>query len=123
MKNNWKRISSCWLPALIMVMLFVCARSADEYDLFRELRCPVCPSQSLLESQAPESIQLRETVRTMLAAGLNRDEIRGKLGTLYGPDIFRTPPINWGNSLLWGAPYGLLCIAVARQIYQHQHNK
>lgn len=94
------------------------AYGIDEHVLFTNIRCPVCASQSLSESQAPESIQLREEIRKMIQTGRSTGDIQKELVAIYGPEILRTPIFDWSNSLLWITPYiiltGLLLMIVTK---------
>lgn len=73
-------------------------------DLYRELRCVVCQSQSIDESNAPLAADMRAAVRERLLAGDSDVEVRAWLQERYGDYVLMMPPVQ-GNTLgLWLLP-------------------
>ena len=73
-------------------------------DLTRELRCPKCPNQSLSDSDAIISTNLRRHVQTMLDQGYSDNEIRAFMAQRYGDFILYDPPLKASTLVLWFAP-------------------
>jgi len=76
--------------------------------LMEELRCLVCQGQSIADSDAEIAGDMRNLVRSRIAAGEPPRQIRAWLVERYGDWIsYRPPaaPIGWP---LWGAPLVLL---------------
>jgi cytochrome c-type biogenesis protein CcmH len=79
-------------------------------SLINELRCPKCQNESIADSNAPIAADLRQQVRTRMAAGESDDEIRQFLVTRYGNFITYRPPLMPTTWALWGGPAALLLI-------------
>jgi cytochrome c-type biogenesis protein CcmH len=78
--------------------------------LMEELRCLVCQGQSIADSDAEIAGDMRNLVRSRIAAGEDPRHIRAWLVERYGDWIsYRPPgaPIGWP---LWGAPLILLLV-------------
>jgi cytochrome c-type biogenesis protein CcmH len=80
--------------------------------LMREIRCVVCQSQSIDESDADIAANLRNIVREQLAAGKSEAEIRAYLTARYGDFVLLNPPLNRKTVALWVAPFALALIAL-----------
>ena len=76
----------------------------------RELRCLVCRSETIADSNAPLAADLRREVREMMAAGRTDAEIRQFMLERYGDFVLYRPRLNARTFLLWAAPALLLLI-------------
>ena len=74
-------------------------------ELYEELRCLVCQNQSLLDSDAPLAIDLKNLVLEKLEEGASNDEIKKFLVERYGEFILLKPTFTLKNILLWIAPF------------------
>lgn len=73
------------------------------------LRCPVCRNESIDESNAELSEELRILVRERLVAGDSDQEILDYLVARYGEFVLLKPDASGANILLWlAAPLMLL---------------
>lgn len=89
------------------------AAEARARALFKEVRCLVCQSESIDDSQAPFAADLRRTVREQLSAGASDQQVRAFLTARYGEYVLLRPPFNAANALLWIGPFLLLVIGAA----------
>ncbi len=80
--------------------------------LTQELRCVVCQSNSIADSNASMATDLRRLVREMIAAGKTDDEIRDFMTARYGDFVLYKPPLTARTYLLWASPVLLLLIGV-----------
>ena len=80
------------------------AQEARARALFRDVRCLVCQSQSIDESDADLARDLRQLVRAQVAAGRSDDEIRTYLVSRYGQFVLLTPKASLANAALWAGP-------------------
>ena len=80
------------------------AKEARARALFRDVRCLVCQSQSIDESDAPLAHDLRQVVRQQVADGRTDGEIRSFLVSRYGQFVLLTPKASLGNAILWLGP-------------------
>lgn len=84
------------------------AKEAHARALFRQIRCVVCQSESIDESEADLARDLRRTVREQVAAGRSDAEIKRFLVARYGEFILLRPRFSGATLLLWLAPAVLL---------------
>jgi cytochrome c-type biogenesis protein CcmH len=85
------------------------AKEAHARALFRDVRCLVCQSESIDESEAPLAHDLRQLVRSLVAQGRSDDQIRAFLVSKYGQFVLLAPKPSLGNAILWVGP--LLVVA------------
>jgi cytochrome c-type biogenesis protein CcmH len=85
------------------------AQEAHARALFRSLRCVVCQSESIDESDAPLAHDLRQLVRQQVAQGRSDAQIRAYLVSKYGQFVLLAPKPSLGNAILWVGP--LLVVA------------
>ncbi|GAB2177598.1 cytochrome c-type biogenesis protein [Dongia sp. agr-C8] len=88
------------------------AMEAQARAFMRDIRCVVCQSQSIDESDAEIAAQLRNVIREQMAAGKSPDEIREFLVARYGDFVLLKPPFKASTLLLWGGPFILVAIGL-----------
>ena len=76
------------------------------------LRCPVCQSESIDESNATLSRDLRLLVRERLVAGDTDQEAIDYIVARYGEFVLLRPDVRGANLVLWLAAPGLLLIGL-----------
>jgi cytochrome c-type biogenesis protein CcmH len=79
-------------------------------EIAKTLRCTVCQSESVFESQAPLAQQMRQVIRERVAQGQSDDEIRAYFLSRYGDYILMDPRKTGMNWLIWAGPFLLLFI-------------
>jgi cytochrome c-type biogenesis protein CcmH len=84
---------------------------ARAIDISRNLRCVVCQSQSIDDSDAPLARDMRLIVRERLVAGDTNEQVYDYLVQRYGDYVLLKPPVQPNTVLLWAAP--ALAFAVA----------
>ena len=106
--------------ALLVVVLPALAVQPDEMladpvleararSLSAELRCLICQSQSIDDSDATIARDLRILIRERLKAGDSDDAVKAYLVDRYGEYVLLKPAFTWHTLLLWGAaPLALL---------------
>lgn len=80
-------------------------------DLSREIRCVVCQSQSVADSDADIAKEMRALLREQIAAGRSDQEIRDYLVARYGDFVLFDPPFKASTYALWIGPFAILVIA------------
>ena len=70
----------------------------------KSLMCPICPSETIDQSQTEIAEQMRRTVRERLAEGESRDEVLRFFVERYGEGILAAPPKSGFNLLAWLVP-------------------
>lgn len=80
------------------------ALEARARAISRNIRCVVCQSESIDDSNAPLARDLRLMVRERLVAGDSDDEVVDFLVTRYGDYVLLKPRVQPNTILLWAAP-------------------
>lgn len=86
-------------------------------DLSREIRCVVCQSQSIAESDADIARDMRVLIREQVAAGRSDQEIRDYLVARYGDFVLFEPPFKASTYALWIGPFALLGAALIGVVF------
>ena len=97
-------------------------QEAEAKALMTTLRCLVCQSQSIADSDADLAGDMRALVRQQIAAGKKPSEVRDWLIERYGDYVTYDPPLNWATVPLWLAPLALLAIGalIARRSFKRR---
>jgi cytochrome c-type biogenesis protein CcmH len=74
----------------------------------KQLRCPVCKTESIEESDADFTRDLRKVVRERVAAGDTDQQVLDYMHARYGDFILLKPPFEPSTWILWLAPPLLL---------------
>ena len=80
------------------------AEQARYERLIRDLRCLVCRSESIADSNATLAADLRREVETLIRDGQSDAEIYAFMTERYGDFILLKPPVAPRTWLLWAAP-------------------
>jgi cytochrome c-type biogenesis protein CcmH len=72
--------------------------------LSRELRCLVCRSETIADSNAQLAVDLRRQLSELMAAGKSDKEIMQYMTERYGDYVLYKPPVVPRTWLLWAAP-------------------
>ncbi len=88
------------------------ALEARARDISAGLRCPVCLNESIDESNAPISKELRILVRELLVDGKSDAEVVAFIVARYGEFVLLSPPATGVNLILWLAAPGMLIAAL-----------
>jgi cytochrome c-type biogenesis protein CcmH len=111
MRTVWR-----WLPWAGLVLIAVAVvvvgthrsthRSvqAETMHIAGMVRCPVCEGQSVAESQAPASVQIRNQIQQELVAGQHQPQILSGLVAAYGPGILEKPQARGIGLVVWVVP-------------------
>lgn len=81
-------------------------------EISEGLRCPVCQNESIDESNAPISHDLRVLLRERLVAGDTDQEVVDFLVARFGEFILLEPDTRGANLILWAAAPVLLLLAL-----------
>ena len=87
-------------------------QEAKAQALMEMLRCLVCQSQSIADSDASIAGDMRSQVRTRIAAGEDPEAIRNWLIQRYGDYVSYEPRVTAITWPLFAAPVLLLAVAV-----------
>ena len=82
-------------------------------DISKGLRCPVCQNESIDESSADLSADLRLLVRERLLEGDSNQEVVDFIVARYGEFVRLEPNLTGSNFMLWATAPILLLIGLA----------
>ena len=113
--------------ALAVALLLACAAGAvdtgQRFDdpaeqaryerLIRDLRCLVCRSESIADSNATLAADLRREVELLMRDGRSDAEIHAFMTERYGDFVLLRPPVAPRTWLLWAAPALFLVAGLA----------
>ena len=77
-----------------------------------ELRCMTCQNQSIYDSDAEFSNDIKKIVKQKLQEGESEKDIKKFLAERYGEYILFRPLMNYNNIFLWSFPFILLVIGL-----------
>jgi cytochrome c-type biogenesis protein CcmH len=77
-------------------------------NLASVLRCLVCQTQTLADSNAELAVDLRNQLREQVKAGRSDAQIIEYLVARYGDFVLYRPPVKLTTVLLWAGPFVLL---------------
>ena len=77
-----------------------------------ELRCMTCQNQSIYDSDAEFSNDIKKIVKRKLEEGKSERDIKKFLVERYGEYILFRPLMNYNNIFLWSFPFILLIIGL-----------
>ena len=96
---------------LTVLFLLSCSAGADltpderrAQELNRAIMCPVCPGESIDQSQNRLAAQMRAIVAGKLAAGESEADIKSFFVERYGDSVLLSPPERGFNLLVWIVP-------------------
>jgi len=83
-----------------------------------ELRCMTCQNQSIYDSDAEFSNDIKKIVRAKFEEGKSNREIKEFLVSRYGEYILFKPLLNYKNLFLWAFPFILLVFSLIFLTYR-----
>lgn len=86
------------------------AQEERAQNLFKQIRCVVCTSESIHDSNAGLAKDLRQLVRERITAGDSDAQILARLVERYGDTILMEPPVKQTTYLLWYGPLVVLLL-------------
>ena len=79
--------------------------------LSSELRCLVCQNQTVADSDSGVARDMRDQVRTQLAAGKSESEVKTYMTDRFGDFVLYNPPFKATTVVLWAGPFAVLLLA------------
>lgn len=106
-----------WGPWVLLVAVAVIALSigvsrgggrptldAQVQHLSSEVRCPVCHGETVAQSEAAPSVEIRDEIRADLQKGEPANQILAAIVASYGPGILEKPQAKGISVLVWVLP-------------------
>jgi cytochrome c-type biogenesis protein CcmH len=82
------------------------------HDVAAQLKCPVCQNESVADSSASISEQMRLVIRKQLQSGKSEQQVLAYFAAHYGNQILLTPPQQGFNLLAWLMPVAMLLLGL-----------
>lgn len=79
----------------------------------RTLKCPVCGSQSVADSDVAASRAIRAEIGRLVEDGRSDREVRDAIAASFGDEVQLTPPASGFAGLVWILPVVALVVAIA----------
>ena len=116
------------LLSFIIITLSFQANTKEDINekvkrLTLELRCMTCQNQSVYDSEAEFSNDIKNIVQTKFEEGKTEKEIKIFLAERYGEYILFRPMIDYKNLFLWAFPFVLLAISLFFIVFKVKKNK
>ena len=130
--NGLQLFASFVVSTLIAILIFACNSIAisDISEISKEeqransinkiLMCPVCPGESIDQSQNDLAINMKEIVKQHIAGGKTDDQILDYFVQRYGVVVLMEPPREGLGILVWTVPlaaFGVAVISVLSSLY------
>ena len=80
-------------------------------DLNKTIMCPVCPGESIDQSQHPLAGQMRGIVESRLQEGWTEEQIADSFVESYGPRVLLEPPASGISLMVWVVPPAAVVLA------------
>ena len=87
-----------------------------------ELRCMTCQNQSIYDSEAEFSNDIKKIIRSKFEEGKSEKEIKLFLVERYGEYILFKPMLNYKNWFLWAFPFVLLVFGLFFMAFKMRKN-
>lgn len=89
-------------------------RTLDQrvYDVALQLKCPVCQGETVADSSASISQQMRLVIRQQLQEGQSEQQVLQYFAARYGNQILLAPPRQGFNWLAWLIPAAMLLLGL-----------
>jgi cytochrome c-type biogenesis protein CcmH len=100
-------ISSIWVYTLLVSPS---KQTLDQrvHDVASQLKCLVCQGESVADSPATLSLQMRAVIRQQLQSGKSEQEVIQYFVSRYGDRILLSPPMQGLTLLAWLVPVTLM---------------
>jgi len=79
-------------------------------EIAKTLRCAICQTENIWESQSVLAAQMRQIIRDRLQQGESPEQIKAYFLSRYGDYILMKPRARGWNWLIWAGPFVLLLL-------------
>ncbi len=86
------------------------AQQAQAARIEQGLRCPVCSGESVYDSRAQISTNIRDEVAAQVVQGHSDADIYAYFQRRFGDSILMQPPVRGVNLWLWGLPVAVVVV-------------
>jgi cytochrome c-type biogenesis protein CcmH len=122
-KGDRARRRGSWIAIAVLALASLFVATFDEGSprtteeqveaIAKTLKCPVCESQSVADSDVAASRAIRAEIARQVEDGKSPDEIRTAIAASFGDQVQLIPPASGFAGLVWILPVVVLIVAVA----------
>ena len=124
-KTNFEFNYRLFIVLYIFIYLLACSNYQEDNraaDLNKTIMCPVCPSETIDQSQNILAVQMRSIVQEKVEQGWSDDQIKNFFIERYGASVVSTPPKSGVDLIAWIVPPAVLVITIiGLYIFLSQH--
>jgi cytochrome c-type biogenesis protein CcmH len=116
-------LRASWIVIVALVLVSLARATFDEGPprtteqqveaIARTLKCPVCGSQSVADSDVAASRAIRAEIARLVEEGKSAGEVRATIGASFGDQVQLIPPASGFAGLVWILPVVVLVVAMA----------
>ena len=106
----------------LLAIAFNSAKADELKKITSKLRCMTCQNQTIYDSEADFSINIKKIVNQMLQNDLNEKEIIDFLIQRYGEYIVFEPQMNKKNIFLWCFPFVIMAFSIFFLLFRIKKN-
>ena len=81
-------------------------------NLEKQIKCPICPAETIAESNTKVSKDLKDFIKLKIDEGWSDDKIKSFLISKYGREILATPQKKGSDLFLWIIPIVVLLFGI-----------
>ena len=114
-KTNFEFNYRLFIVLYIFIYLLECSNYQEDNraaDLNKTIMCPVCPSETIDQSQNILAVQMRSIVEEKVEQGWSDDQIKNFFIERYGASVVSTPPKSGVDLIAWIVPPAVLVITI-----------
>jgi cytochrome c-type biogenesis protein CcmH len=114
-RGSWLAIFALAVAALLVATFDAGpARTTEEQveAIAKTLKCPVCGSQSVADSDVAASRSIRAEIARQVEEGRSPSEIRASIGASFGDQVQLIPAASGIAGLVWILPVVVLVVAL-----------
>lgn len=100
-------VASLTIPAAALAQ----TPQASLPDIEDEVMCIVCGVSLELATESPQANQERDLIRSLIAEGLTKDEIKARLVDQYGENVLAIPGTDGFDLAAWLVPGAAILLA------------
>ena len=117
-KTNCEFNYMLFIVLYIFIYLLACSNYQENNltnratGLNKNIMCPVCPSETIDQSQNILAVQMRSIVEQKLEQGWSDEQIKNFFIERYGASVVSTPPKSGVDLIAWIMPPAVLVITI-----------
>ena len=114
-KTNFEFNYRLFIVLYIFIYLLACSNYQEDNraaDLNKTIMCPVCPSETIDQSQNILAVQMRSIVEEKVEQGWSDEQIKNFFIERYGASVVSTPPKSGVDLIAWIVPPAVLVITI-----------